>query len=116
VVIHNIYCERGSGQQETSGRSLKGFRQINNNYDVQNTIINNYDNKTQSLIIKITLNTKHRKNIGADRNYWRRQNSRIDKISAWTKSQGQQNLGVDKMLAQMQKNPLTVWLGIVHNC
>ncbi len=31
-----------SGQQETSGRNLKGFRQINNNHDIH---------KTQSLII-----------------------------------------------------------------
>ena len=31
-------------------------------------------------------------------------------------AQRQQNLGVDKKLVQMQKNPLTVWLGRVHNC
>jgi hypothetical protein len=31
-------------------------------------------------------------------------------------AQRQQNLGIDKKLAQMQKNPLTVWLGRVHSC
>jgi hypothetical protein len=31
-------------------------------------------------------------------------------------AQRQQNLGVDKKLAQMQKSPLTVWLGRVHSC
>ncbi len=39
----------------------------------------------------------------------RRQNSCIDKISHRQKSR------VDKMLAQTQKNPLTVWLGRVHS-
>ncbi len=39
----------------TSGRNLKGLRQIIiNNYDIQNTIINNYD--IHKLIIKIIPN------------------------------------------------------------
>jgi hypothetical protein len=34
----------GHDPQKTSGQSLKGLRHIiNNNYDIQNTIINNYD-------------------------------------------------------------------------
>ncbi len=45
-----------------------------------------------------------------------RQNSRVNKIPVSTKSRCRQNLGIDKMLAQTQKNPLTVWLGRVHSC
>jgi hypothetical protein len=37
MVVHNLYCDRSSGQQETSGRNLKGFRQINNNHYIQKT-------------------------------------------------------------------------------
>jgi hypothetical protein len=33
-----------------------------------------------------------------------------------TKYSRRQNVGVDKMLAQTQKDPLTVWLGRVHSC
>ena len=40
----------------------------------------------------------------------RRQNLGVDKILALTKSWRRQNV------AQMQKNPLTVWLGRVHSC
>jgi hypothetical protein len=48
--------------------------------------------------------------------FLRRQNSRIDKISAATKSRHRQNLGIDKMLAQTQKKTLTVLHGRVHSC
>ncbi len=44
-------------------------------------------------------------NIGADKNI------RADKTLGLTK-----NFGADKMLAQMQKDPLTVWLGRVYSC
>jgi hypothetical protein len=40
----------------------------------------------------------------------RRQNLGVDKILALTKSWRRQNV------AQMQKNPLTVWFGRVHSC
>ena len=43
VVVQKRFCERGSGQQESSGLNLKGFRQINNNNDIKNTFISNYD-------------------------------------------------------------------------
>jgi hypothetical protein len=85
-----------------------------------------------------------RQNLAADRNiptnriYWRRQNVGVDKIlvltKCWhrqkysrqqnvgigkifasTKCWSQQNVGVNKMLAQMQ-DPLNVWLGRVHSC
>jgi hypothetical protein len=76
---------------------------------------------------KILASTKywHQQNTGVD--YWRRQNIGIDKIRASTKYGRRQNVGVDKILAwinvgvnkklaQTQKDPLTVWLGRVHSC
>jgi hypothetical protein len=117
VVVHNLYCERGSGQQETSGQ-----RQKINNYDIH---------KTQSLLQIIILNLKNinkylalprywrRQDIGADKilvatKYWRRQNIRVDKIICVFKIIGvdkilasktytrQQNLGVNEKLAQTE--------------
>ncbi len=40
----------------------------------------------------------------------------VDKILSSTKYRHRQNISVDKMLAQTQKNPITVWLGRVHSC
>jgi hypothetical protein len=84
VVVHNLYCERGSGQQETSGQ-----RQKINNYDIHKTQKNISGNKI-IFVYKI---------IG------------VDKILASTKYMRQQNLGVNEKLAQAQENLLTVRLG-----
>ncbi len=42
----------GHNHRKTSGRNLKGLRQIiNNNYDIQNTIIDNYDIHKHKILV-----------------------------------------------------------------
>jgi hypothetical protein len=100
-VVHNIYCELGSGQQETSGQNLRIKTKINNNYNTHKTQWLNYQ------IFFLNLNTI--KNIGGgkilaptkytvDRNYWRQQNIDVDKISPLTKYPRWQNIGDVKIL------------------
>jgi hypothetical protein len=112
VVVENLYCERDSGQQETSGRKPKGLRQYNN-HDIH---------KTQSLLQIIILNLNKIKNIAGDKilaptktypstkiytstKYLRRQkhmcrqNIGFNKIIGITKYWCRQNSGADKNLA-----------------
>jgi hypothetical protein len=49
VVVHNLYCVRGSDQQETSGRNLNG------------------QDKILKIIMIITIHNHHYKNICASK-------------------------------------------------
>ncbi len=117
---------------ETSRVKIK----INNNYDIHKTQLYILNKIILNLnTIQILAVTKYwcQQNIGAeywrwqntrvDRIYCRRQNTGVDKILASTKYWCRQNIGVVKILAstkcwqtQTQKDLLTVWLGRVHSC